>query len=113
MTRPPRDVRLPPWSREQIRAARTAALAPLLQRRGLVLRDRGAGNFELQQYKGLLVKASYPPSPCRLRRDRLALAGSRPGRQRHAHSRRSRRRRRTTSRSSAVASAKAARSTTP
>lgn len=60
MTRPPRDITARcPWSREQIRAARSVALAPLLQRRGLVLCDRGAGNLEVQQYKGLLLKASY------------------------------------------------------
>ncbi len=31
----------------------------MLQRRGLVLCDRGAGNLDVQQYKGLLLKASY------------------------------------------------------
>lgn len=34
-------------------------LAPLLQRRGLALRDRGGGNFEVVEYEGLLLKASY------------------------------------------------------
>jgi len=47
------------WSREQIRAARMAPLAPLLQQRGLQLVERPAGNFELAPYKGLLLKDSY------------------------------------------------------
>jgi len=47
------------WSREQIRAARLVALPSLLEKRGLVLRDRGGGNVEIEQYKGLLLKASY------------------------------------------------------
>ena len=48
-----------PWTREQIRAARRIELAPLLQKRGLALRDRGGGNMEVEQYKGLLLKESY------------------------------------------------------
>ena len=52
-------VRLQPWTQAQIRAARMVALAALLEKRGIVLRDRGAGNVELLEYKGLLVKASY------------------------------------------------------
>jgi hypothetical protein len=55
MIHPPRN----PWSKEQIRAARRVELAPLLEKRGLALRDRGAGNLEIEQYKGLLLKASY------------------------------------------------------
>lgn len=47
------------WTREQIRAARVVELAPLLQRRGLALKDRGGGNVEVEQYKGLFLKASY------------------------------------------------------
>ena len=35
------------------------ALPPLLNKRGLALRDRGGGNLEIEQYKGLLLKASY------------------------------------------------------
>ncbi len=31
----------------------------MLEKRGLVLRERGGGNFEIEQYKGVLVKASY------------------------------------------------------
>jgi hypothetical protein len=49
----------PQWSREQIRAARMVVLPPLLERRGLALRDRGDGNMEVVQYQGLLLKASY------------------------------------------------------
>lgn len=67
MTRPLPNLRrqseprraVPRWSREQIRAARIVALPPLLEKRGLVLRDRGGGNVEVEEYKGLLVKASY------------------------------------------------------
>jgi len=47
------------WSREQIRAARMAPLAPLLQQRGLQLVGRPADNFALAAYKGLLLKDSY------------------------------------------------------
>ena len=49
----------PRWTREQIRAARMAALAPLLRKRGLHLIELPAGNFELAAYKGLLLKDSY------------------------------------------------------
>ena len=60
MTRPPPEiVSRRPWSREQIRAARMVALPPLLEKRGLALRDRGGGNVEVEQYKGLVLKASY------------------------------------------------------
>ena len=45
----PRSSDHPHWSCEQIRAARMAALAPLLEKRGLALRDRGAGNVEIEQ----------------------------------------------------------------
>ena len=48
-----------PWSKDQIRAARRIELAPLLQKRGLALRDRGGGNLEVEQYKGVIVKSSY------------------------------------------------------
>jgi len=67
MTHPPRDItaRPQPWTREQIRAARMVELAPLLQRRGLILLDRGSGNWEVQQYQGLLLKASYWRWPAR------------------------------------------------
>jgi len=60
MTHPPRDIAARPrWTREQIRAARSVELAPLLQRRGLALRDRGGGNLEVEHYEGLLLKASF------------------------------------------------------
>lgn len=49
----------PRWTRAQIRAARLAPLVPLLQKRGLQLVAREAGNFILPAYPGLLVKASY------------------------------------------------------
>lgn len=49
----------PRWTRDQIRAARLAPLVPLLQKRGLQLIQRPAGNFELTDYRGLLVKDGY------------------------------------------------------
>ncbi|MCK5845063.1 MAG: hypothetical protein KAG97_10170 [Victivallales bacterium] len=49
----------PAWSREQIRMARRKQLAPLVQKLGLELRDRGGGNMELSQYPGLVIKNSY------------------------------------------------------
>ena len=47
------------WTREQIRAARLAPLVPLLQKRGLQLIAREAGNLTLPAYPGLIVKDSY------------------------------------------------------
>ena len=47
------------WSREQIRAARLASLVPLLEKRGLQLVERDAGNFNLPAFPGLIVKDSY------------------------------------------------------
>ena len=58
-SRNPSHAAAPRWTREQIRAARLAPLVPLLQRRGLVLVEREAGNFELPAYPGLIVKDSY------------------------------------------------------
>ncbi len=49
----------PRWTREQIRSARLAPLVPLLQRRGLILVERDAGNYELPAHPGLLLKDSY------------------------------------------------------
>ena len=46
-------------SRDQIRAARVAPILPLLHRRGLALREREGGNYELVNHPGLLVKDSY------------------------------------------------------
>lgn len=34
-------------------------MSPLLIKRGLTLLDRGGGNLEIEQYKGLVLKASY------------------------------------------------------
>jgi hypothetical protein len=51
--------RQPRWTREQIRAARMAPLAPLLRKRDLQLAELAAGNFELIAYQGLLIKDSY------------------------------------------------------
>ena len=60
MTTPCNQTRQRPrWSREQIRAARLAPLVPLLQKRGLELVAREAGNFVLPAYPGLIVKDSY------------------------------------------------------
>ena len=47
------------WTRQQIRAARLASLVGLLQKRGLQLVAREAGNFILPAYPGLIVKDSY------------------------------------------------------
>ena len=47
------------WTKSEIRAARQLELAPRLEKRGLTLGDRGGGNFEIQQYKGLILKSSY------------------------------------------------------
>jgi hypothetical protein len=47
------------WTREQIRAARITPLLPLLQKRGLRVRQLPAGNFEALAYPGLLLKECY------------------------------------------------------
>jgi hypothetical protein len=49
----------PRWTREQIRAARVAPLAPLLQKRKLQILAQDAGNFILPAYPGLIVKDCY------------------------------------------------------
>ena len=49
----------PRWTRDQIRAARMAPILPLLQRRGLRLQEREAGNYAVADYLGLIVKDSY------------------------------------------------------
>ena len=59
MTTPCNPRQGPRWSREQIRSARLAPLAPLLQKRQLELLEREAGNFVLPAYPGLIVKDSY------------------------------------------------------
>ena len=47
------------WTPQQIRAARLAPLIPLLQKHGLLLVQREAGNFTLPAFPGLIVKDSY------------------------------------------------------
>ena len=47
------------WTRQQIRDPRLAPLVGLLQKRGLQLVAREAGNFILPAYPGLIVKDSY------------------------------------------------------
>ena len=49
----------PRWTREQIRAARLAPLAPILEKRGLQLLPREAGNYLLPAFPGLIIKDSY------------------------------------------------------
>jgi hypothetical protein len=49
----------PRWSREQIRAARLAPLAPLLQKRGLQTVPCEADNFILPAHPGVIIKDSY------------------------------------------------------
>ena len=48
-----------PWTREQIRDARMAGLAPLLEKRGHKLVGTGGGNFLVPAFPGLIVKDSY------------------------------------------------------
>ncbi len=59
MTTPSSNVASTRWTPEQIRAARQAALVPLLQKRRLQLIEREAGNFELPAFPGLVIKNSY------------------------------------------------------
>ena len=60
MTTPSSKTTLQPrGTRQQIRAARLTPLPPLLQRRGLQLLERPAGNYILPAYPGLIVKDSY------------------------------------------------------
>ena len=49
----------PTWSKEQFRAARHVPLAPLLSHRGFRLRETGAGNFEVLDHPGLIVKDCF------------------------------------------------------
>jgi len=42
----------PRWTRDQIRAARMTPILPLLQRRGLRLQEREAGNYAVADYPG-------------------------------------------------------------
>ena len=50
---------LPPWSREQIREARKAQLAPLIAKQGLGLVELPADNFAVTAFPGLIVKNCY------------------------------------------------------
>ena len=47
------------WTRQQIRAARVAPLAPLLQKRGLQMMEHEARNLTLPAFPGLIVKDFY------------------------------------------------------
>ena len=49
----------PQWSKEQIRAARMAPIAPLLEKRRLHLIDAGGGNHTVREHPGLVIKDSY------------------------------------------------------
>ena len=60
MTSPSPDPRRQPrWTRDQIRAARIVPLVPLLEKRGLRIVAREAGNFNLPAHPGLIIKDSY------------------------------------------------------
>lgn len=50
---------VPAWTREQIRDARKADLATLLEKRGHLLVATGGGNFLTPDFPGLIVKESY------------------------------------------------------
>jgi len=50
--------RSPRRTREQVHAARIAALVPLLQKRDLQLIQKEAGNFELSAFPRLIIKES-------------------------------------------------------
>ena len=63
MTPPSSPNPSPRWTREQIRAARQVPLVPVLQKRGLQLIEKEAGNFELPAFPGLVVKESYWRGP--------------------------------------------------
>ncbi len=54
-----KSAQLPPWTREQIRDARKAPLAPLIAKRGLALVELPADNFAVTAFPGLIVKDSY------------------------------------------------------
>ena len=48
-----------PWSKSEIRAARKLPLAPLLQHRGLTLREMPGDNFQVREHPDLIVRDSY------------------------------------------------------
>jgi hypothetical protein len=47
------------WSKEDIRAARMVAIAPLLEKRGMHLIENGGGNYSIREHPGLIIKDSY------------------------------------------------------
>jgi hypothetical protein len=49
----------PRWSREDIRAARMVAIAPLLEKRGMHLFETGGGNYVIREHPGIIIKDSY------------------------------------------------------
>ena len=49
----------PRWSKEEIRAARMVAIAPLLEKRGMHLIESGGGNYIVREHPGLVIKDSY------------------------------------------------------
>ena len=55
----PATSQTPRWSKEQIRAARMVAIAPLLEKRRLHLIESGGGNYIIREHPGLIVKDSY------------------------------------------------------
>jgi hypothetical protein len=48
-----------PWTRQQIRNARSVPLIPLLQKRGIPLVEKTTANFISPDFPGLIVKDSY------------------------------------------------------
>jgi len=57
------QARRTPWTREQIQAARRTPLPDLLHKRGLHLRESGAGNYRLSEHAGIVIKQSYWRDP--------------------------------------------------
>ena len=51
--------RAPRWGKEDIRAARMVAIAPLLEKRGLHVIETGGGNYIIREHPGLIIKDSY------------------------------------------------------
>jgi hypothetical protein len=49
----------PRWHKEQIRSARTVAIAPLLEKRGMHLAESGNGNYTIREHPGLIIKDCY------------------------------------------------------
>ena len=55
--------RTPRWSKEQIRAARMAPIAPLLEKRGMHLVETGGDNYAIRERPDIIIKDSYWRSP--------------------------------------------------